>query len=229
METLDLASLIFAAAAFVASHLGISSTPLRPWLMARLGRAPYLALYALLSILCLAWMVWAYGGAPFLPLWREAAATRWLALVLMPFALILITGALRRDNPTLLSYQPGRVSPDWGGLFAITRHPLMWGLGLTAIVHILAIGDLASLILFGAVGVLALAGTVLQDARKSREDPALWSGLAAATSNVPFLAILAGRAAWQPKRLRVPVLTGLIAYGVLLAAHEFLFGISPLP
>ncbi len=229
MDTPDLASLLAAAVAFVASHFGVSSTPLRAWLIARLGHPRYLALYSLISMLCLAWLIWAYGHAPFLPLWREAAATRWLALIGMPFALILVVGALRRDNPTLLIHQPGLFSPERAGLFAVTRHPLMWGLGLTAILHILAIGDLASLILFGAVGVLALAGTVLQDARKRREDPALWSRLAGATSNVPFLAILAGRARLQPKRLWAPTLSGLIAYGVLLAAHEFLFGISPLP
>jgi uncharacterized membrane protein len=229
MDTLDITSLIVAAVGFVACHLGISSTPLRPWLIQRLGRDRYRAFYSLLSILCLAWMVWSYGNAPFLPLWRESAATRWLALIVMPFAMILIIGALRRDNPTLLIYQPGRFLPDFGGIFAITRHPLMWGLGVTAILHILATGDLASLILFGAIGGLALAGTVLQDIRKRREDPVLWSDLAGNTSNVPFQAFLAGRAKLHPKRLWVPVLTGLAAYGVLLAAHEFLFGISPLP
>ncbi len=229
MDTLDLTSLVLAAAAFVGSHFGVSSTPLRPWLIGRLGRQRYLALYSLVSILCLAWLIWAYGEAPFLPLWKEAAATRWLALVLMPIALILVMGSLSRDNPTLLVHRAGPYAPERGGIFAVTRHPLMWGLALAAIVHILATGDLASLILFGAIAVLALAGTVLQDARKRREDPALWSSLAGATSNLPFLAILSGRATLRPKQLCRPVLAGLLAYGLLLALHPLLFGVSPLP
>jgi uncharacterized membrane protein len=229
MDTLDLATLILAAVAFVASHLGISSTALRPWLVGRLGRPRYLALYSIVSLACLAWLIWAYGNAPFLPLWPESEATRWLAVAVMPVALIFVAGALRRDNPTLMTARPGSLVLDRGGIFAITRHPLMWGIGLTAIIHILATGDLSSLILFGAVGGLALVGTVLQDARKRREDPALWSDLAAGTSNLPFSAILAGRAKLQPKRLAGAVVAGLAIYALLLASHEFLFGLSPLP
>jgi uncharacterized membrane protein len=227
MDTPDLASLIFAAVAFVTGHLGVSSTALRPWLVDRLGVERYRALFSLLSTLCLGWLIWAFSDAPFLPLWKESVVTRWLALALMPIALIFIIGALRPDNPTLLINRPSRPAPTPGGIFAITRHPLMWGIGLSAILHILAAGDLAALILFGAIGGLALGGTVLQDARKRREDPALWTSLVSTTSNVPFLAILAGRATLQPKRLLVPGLSGLAAYGLLLASHEFLFGISP--
>jgi uncharacterized membrane protein len=219
--------LVLAAAAFVGGHLGISSTPLRPRLIARLGEQRYRALYAALAILCLIWLIWAYRNTPFLPLWPEDETTRWLALIAMPVALILIVGALRPDNPTLMGGRSDRFVAD--GLFAITRHPLMWGIGLTAIVHILALGDLTSLIFFGAIGGLALVGTTLQDARKRREDPALWSSLAATTSNVPFLAIFSGRATLRLKRLWAPVLFGLISYGVLLAGHETLFGLSPFP
>ncbi|PKU25301.1 NnrU family protein [Telmatospirillum siberiense] len=223
----DFLSLILAAAAFLGSHLGVSSTPLRPWLVARLGRQRYLGLYSLVSILCLVWMILAYGDAPFLPLWPESCPARCLAVIAMPASMILIVGALTPANPTLLIHRAGTF--DASGLFAITRHPLMWGIGLACAVHILATGDLASLILFGAVGGLALAGTACQDARKRREDPALWTALAASTSNIPFAALLRGRAGLRGKGLRWPVIGGLAAYALLLAAHGTLFGVSPLP
>jgi uncharacterized membrane protein len=227
MEAQDLAMLVLAAAAFVGGHLGISSTSLRGRLIARIGLDRYRALFSVLALACLAWLIWAYVNVPFFPLWPEGEATRWLTLALMPVALIFITGALRPDNPTLMNNRPDHFTPY--GLFTITRHPLMWGIGLTAIVHILALGDLASLVFFGAIGGLALVGTTLQDARKRKENPSLWSSLVASTSNVPFQAIIAGRATLQWKGLWAPILIGLATYGVLLAAHEFLFGLSPLP
>ena len=58
--------------------------------------------------------------------------------------------------------------------------------------HVLARGDLASLVFFGGFVALAGLGTVLIDARKARSLGADWQGFAAVTSNVPFGAI-AGR------------------------------------
>ncbi|MDR3438703.1 NnrU family protein [Telmatospirillum sp.] len=227
MDTPDLIPLILAAAAFVGSHLGVSSTRLRPWLIARLGRGAYLGLYSALSVACLVWLIFAYADTPFLPLWPETRAARWLTVGLMPVALILLVGGLRPDNPTLLIHRADSIVEPPHGILAVTRHPMMWGIGLTAILHLLAAGDLSSLIMFGSVSGLALGGTILQDARKRQEDPALWTRLAAQTSHLPFLAILQGRAHVTGRALAVPVIGGLVLYGLMLAAHQSLFGISP--
>lgn len=224
----DFLWLFLAAAAFLGSHLGVSSTPLRPWLVARLGRTRYLGLYSLVSIVCLIWLVLAYGSAPYAPLWPETTAGRILGLAVMPFAMILIVGALTPANPTLLIHKAGRF--DASGLIAITRHPLMWGIALSSAVHILATGDLSSVILFGALAVLALGGAACQDARKRREDPELWRRLEASSSYLPFAAIVKGRARPSGKGLLWPLVGGLAAYIVLaLALHRILFGVSPLP
>jgi uncharacterized membrane protein len=42
--------LVGAAVILLASHLGISSTPLRAWLVARLGERVYLVLYSLIAL-----------------------------------------------------------------------------------------------------------------------------------------------------------------------------------
>lgn len=227
MDALDLILLVLAAVLFVGGHLGVSSTSLRPRLIARFGLQRYRALYSLGAAASLVFLIWAYRNAPFLPLWPESVATRWLALVVMPFALMFLVGALRPDNPTLMDNRLGDALPE--GLFAITRHPMMWGIGLTAIVHILALGDLTSVILFAAIGGLALGGTALQDARKRKEDPARWSRLAATTSNIPFQALLAGRVTVRWKRLLGPIVIGVVSYALLLGGHEFLFGLSLFP
>lgn len=225
MDTPDLVPLLLAAIAFVGSHIGVSSTPLRPLLIARLGRGVYLGLYSLVSILCLIWLVAAFAATPFLPLWPETHWARWIAVALMPLALILVAGGLSPANPTLLIHRAGGPTPR--GVFAITRHPMMWGIALTAILHLLASGDAASLILCGAMAVLALVGAAFQDRRKRTEDPAGWRVLAAETSFWPFQALAAGRTRLAPRALVLPVVAGLAAYLVMAAVHQNLFGVSP--
>ena len=56
----------------------------------------------------------------------------------------------------------------------VTRHPFLIGVGLWAVLHLVANGDVASFIFFGAFAVTALAGTVSIDAKRRRA----WSGLA---------------------------------------------------
>jgi uncharacterized membrane protein len=115
------------------------------------------------------------------------------------------------------------------GIVRITRHPFMWGVGLWAGAHILANGDLASLVLFAAVGVLALLGTLLIDRKYAARRGPDWQEFAAATSNLPLAAVFAGR-----QRLAFAeigwwrVALALAVYALLLAAHPWLFGGAPL-
>ena len=75
----------------------------------------------------------------------------------------------------------------------MTRHPFLWSVGLWASAHIVANGDLAGLVLFATFGALALLGTLLIDRKFALRRGADWQRFAAATSNLPFAAILAGR------------------------------------
>lgn len=86
----------------------------------------------------------------------------------MPFAMILLAAAYLSRNPTavlqerlLKSANPAR------GIIRVTRHPLMWAIALWAATHVLARGDVRSVIFFGGFLVLALLGTVLMDRRKA--------------------------------------------------------------
>jgi uncharacterized membrane protein len=62
---------------------------------------------------------------------------------------------------------------------------------LWAAAHILASGELASLVFFGGFLALAAFGTLAMDARK-RSNPD-WPRFAAVTSHVPFVALAQGR------------------------------------
>ena len=215
--------LLLAAAAFLATHY-IASTPLRAALVARLGNA-YLALYSLLAFITLGWMIWAFYHAPFVNLWY-AVALRPVPLFVMPFALVFVVCALATPNPTLVgqerllkSTEPAR------GILRITRHPLMWGFILWGASHIVARGDAAALIFFGTFVVLALSGSWLIDRRKAATLGDNWKRFAAATSNIPFAAIAAGRNQFRLAEIGWwKILLGLAIYTALLMLHHRLFG-----
>lgn len=182
-----MANLVAATAAFLAAHF-VSSTPLRPKLAQAMGEWPYRGVYSVLALATLAWMVWAYAGAPREALWTPL---RQLPLFVMPFAFILIACGYWR-NPTMVGAERLLKSDDPArGIIRITRHPIMWGLMLWAAAHILASGELASLVFFGGFLALAAFGTLAMDARK-RSNPD-WPRFAAVTSHVPFVALAQGR------------------------------------
>ncbi len=165
--------LLIAAAVFVGSHFGISSTSLRDDLVRRLGERAYLALYSAVALILLAWLIRAYSQVDDpLVLWTRPPLLIVLPLVVMPLALLLFVGGFTQRNPTaVMQGRPlptGRPAP---GVLAITRHPLLWGIGLWAIVHLIVSDDVASIIFFGAFAILALYGTRVLDAKKQRAWP----------------------------------------------------------
>jgi uncharacterized membrane protein len=187
-------NLTIAALAFVAAHLLISSSGLRPLLVGRIGERAYAGLFSAQALALIVWMALAFQAAPrdhFL--WEMPGGTH-LTLALMPFALILAIGGFAAPNPTaVMMTAPGT---DWQpkGILTVTRHPVMWAFGLWALLHLLADGDLAALIFFGAFAALALCGTLALDAKKRHTwTPETWQAFSAATSNLPFLAIVQRR------------------------------------
>jgi len=188
--------LLIAAVVFVGSHFGISSTGLRDELVRRLGERAYLGLYSAVALILLAWLIRAYAtvGDPLI-LWIRPPLLIVLPLVVMPLALLLFVGGYTQRNPTaVMQSKPvaaGRPAP---GVLAITRHPLMWAIGLWALVHLVISDNVASFIFFGAFAILALHGTRVLDAKKQRTwPPEDWQRFAAATSNVPFAAVFTSR------------------------------------
>src|SRR5262245_8448612 len=188
--------LLIAAVVFVGSHFGISSTGLREVLVRRLGERPYLALYSGVALILLAWLIFAYVNvADSWTLWIRPPLLVVLPIVIMPLALLLVVGGYTQRNPTaVMQGQPLPTDRPAPGVLAITRHPLMWGIGLWAIVHLVIADDVASIVFFGAFAILALHGTRMLDAKKRRTwPPEDWQRFAAATSNIPFAALLTSR------------------------------------
>jgi uncharacterized membrane protein len=217
-----MSGLVAATAAFLATHF-VASTPLRPALVRALGEWPYRAAYSVVALATLLWMIHAYGEAPREPLWP---GLRLVPLLVMPLAFVMLACGYWR-NPTMVGADRLLKSDDPArGAIRITRHPLMWAIMLWAGAHLLARGDLKSLVFFGGFLVLAGAGTLLMDHRKKSNPD--WPRFAALTSNLPFLAIAQGRNRldWREIGWQRPLI-GLALFAVFFYAHPWVFGARP--
>jgi uncharacterized membrane protein len=67
------------------------------------------------------------------------------------------------------------------------------------------------------------------DAKLARRDPATWQALSAATSIVPFSAIVQGRNRLVPREIGwLTPLVAVVAWAAVLLLHPWLFGAYPL-
>lgn len=124
---------------FIGVHLLPSFVSLRQNLISHLGARPYKILFALISLGAFILIVLGMGRAPFEPVWTPPIWGRFAAILIMPFSFILLAASQMRSN-----------------FKRHTRNPMLWGVTLWSVAHLLANGDLASLILFGSFGVYSL-------------------------------------------------------------------------
>jgi uncharacterized membrane protein len=161
--------------------------------IARVGDGPYKGLYSLISLIGLVLVVWGFARAWEAPVFVYTPPSwgRHVAMALMIPALILV----------FASVFPAR------GIKRFVAHPLLTATVLWSIAHLFANGDLAGVLLFGAILVWAVIDRLAQP-RQPEAD--------AATSAI-------GK--WD----FAAVLTGVALYIVLIAGlHYWLFGVSPI-
>ncbi|MGB6452139.1 MAG: NnrU family protein [Steroidobacteraceae bacterium] len=216
--------LIAASAFFLLIHFGVSGTRLRDALTARLGEGTYRGLFSLTSLVGLAWMIYAYRHAPAEVLWGLLLALRPAAYVLVFIAFLFIVIGLATPSPTRVGMESQlERGPDIArGMVRITRHPFLWGVALWALVHLVVNGDLASLILFGSLLVIALGGTVSIDAKRRRKFGERWAQFAKVTSDIPFAAIAGGRNQLMPALVEIGAwrpIAAIVAYGLAFYLH----------
>lgn len=197
-----LVSLAAASIALLGTHFALSH-PLRGPLVGRIGGGAFLVLYSLVAAGCLVWMALAFRAAPAadlggaLPFFGGEAG--WIvATVLTLPALVLFLGSLWK-NPALPNLGAGQtIAREPTGVFAVTRHPMMWGFALWALSHIALWWSWRTMIVATAILLLALVGAHLQDRKKQALMGAAWSEWEAKTSYWPRWAKLfgAGAALW---------------------------------
>jgi uncharacterized membrane protein len=168
--------------------------PVRARLVARLGENRFKGVYALVSALGLILMVWGYGQARASGglLWVSPVGARHLGTLFTLLGLICLAAA----------YVPGTYIRAWLG------HPMMIGVGLWAVGHLLAKGTVASLLLFG--GFLAWVVATYPAAR--RRDRAAGVTRPPAGPLRDLAAVAVGIGFW-----------GLLAFWL----HELVIGVAP--
>ena len=217
---------------FLATHLVVSNTRLRPFLIGKLSLKGYAGLYSLVALVTLVFFVMAYSDAPRLIYWwTPNPALYWVPKVALLPAFILLAAGLMGATATSSSL-PGCAKDSaalaklTSGIHSITRHPVQWAFILWAASHLIANGDAVSVLFFAVFLILSLVGSRLADRKKAAAFGEDWQAFAAATSHVPFAAIAAGRnrVAWG--ELAVPAGIGLVLYLATFWGHEWLSGVG---
>jgi uncharacterized membrane protein len=192
--------LILGLILFIGTHSFTMARRARAKLRERLGEGGYKALYSLLSLAGIVLIAVGYGRyrqAGYIPVWDPPAFTRHLALLLVWFAFVAFAAA----------YLPGRIK-------STLKHPMLAGVKIWALAHLLANGDLGSILLFGSLLAWAVAARI---SVKRRDEVTAHAGPAAAPSGLrnDAVAIVVGTLAYlafvvwlHPLLIGVPVLPG---------------------
>lgn len=226
-----MSSLIAACALFFLIHSLISGTGMRAGIIGAIGDKVYRGLFSLLSLVGIVWMAMSYNavrrdGSDVL--WSLGAAAHGIAMLLVFLALLFVVIGIATKNPTAMQQEGLLAQPDpAAGIVRITRHPFLVGVTLWSIAHLLANGDVGSVIFFATFLLVSVIGMANIDRKRAARDPEGWAQFAAKTSRTPFLAIIQGR-----NTLRVgeigwgKIAAGIVVYGLILYFHGWIFGVD---
>ncbi|WP_299618461.1 NnrU family protein [Pelagibius sp.] len=210
---------------FLAAHIAPAATGLRGYLIERIGRRAYLAVYSLVSLATIAWVIAAAVAAPYIEVWPPSGVAALVPVVAMLPACLLMAGAVLRPNPLSVAFAGGMTDPRAPGVLALTRHPILWAFFLWAGSHAVANGDLVALILFGALAAFSLSGMRRLERRAAGRLSADDLAAARAIARGPVLDRLRHLATL---RAAFEALIGLLLYGGLLLLHGPVIGVEPL-
>lgn len=183
--------LILGILLFLGTHTLTTLRPQRARLMVALGEKGYRGLYTAVSLAGLVLIVWGFGAyraGGMIPLYDPPVWTRHLALSLMWFSFVAMATGPR----------PSRIR-GW------LRHPMLVGVKIWALAHLLANGDLGGLILFGSF----LAWAVYDRIAVKRRGDMGGERLAAFTRADGFA-----------------LGVGTVAYVAMLFLHPYLIGVA---
>jgi uncharacterized membrane protein len=182
--------LIAGLVVFLGVHTLTTLREQRAALIDGLGEGPYKGLYSLAAAAGLVLIVWGFGryrDAGYIAVWDPPFGLRHLTLLLMWLSFVALAAA---NAPA-------------GKLKGMLRHPMLVGIKIWALAHLLANGDLGSLVLFGSFLAWAIYDRI---AVKRRGDP-----------GAPRSGFTAGDA--------IAVVVGSIAYVAMFWLHPWLIGV----
>jgi uncharacterized membrane protein len=135
-DVVGLSVMILGLVLFIGVHVLTTRRELRARIIGAMGEGGYKGAYSVASLAGLALIVWGfahYRTSGWIDIWHPPAVLKHVTEGLMLFAVILVTA----------SYIRGRI-------YTTVKHPMLAGVKLWAAAHLLANGDLGSIILFGS-------------------------------------------------------------------------------
>ena len=191
---MGLSVMILGLVLFFAVHTLTTQRDLRARVIAAMGEGGYKIVYSLVSALGLALIIWGfarYRSTGWIDVWTPPVALKHLTVALMLPAVIMVVA----------SYIRGRI-------YTTLKHPMLTGIKLWAAAHLLANGDLGSIILFGAFLGWAVFDRISLKHRSDSGGPPIPVGgpgndlIAVAVGVVAYLALAF---AFHPVVIGVPV------------------------
>jgi uncharacterized membrane protein len=193
-DIVGLIVMVAGLALFLGTHLVTTNRDLREALIARYGASVYKLTFSLLSAIGLVLVVYGFGWyrtTGWINVWHPPVAMRHLALALMLPATIILASAYLR-----------------GHIWRFVKHPMLIAIKIWALAHLLANGDLGSIILFGSFLAWAVFDRISLKRRKDAGGPAIPFGgvrndvLAVVVGLVAYVALVF---AFHPAVIGVPV------------------------
>jgi uncharacterized membrane protein len=189
--------MIVGLALFLGAHTLTTQRELRARFVAAMGEGGYKIGYALVSLAGLALIVWGfahYRATGWIDVWYPPKAFKHITVALMLPAVIMVVAAYIR-----------------GRIYTVLKHPMLAGVKLWAFAHLLANGDLGSIILFGSFLGWAVFDRISLKRRTDSGGPPIPVGgvgndlIAVAVGIVAYLALAF---AFHPVVIGVPVMGG---------------------
>jgi len=180
---------------FLGTHsVRIFADPWRTSMIERLGEKKWKGLYTLISLFGLILLIIGYVQARqnTVMIWQPPVFLTHLAVLLNLFTFILLASSARNNNAIRLKL----------------KHPMILGVKVWAIAHLLANGSLVDLILFGSFLIWAVL-----DFRSARNRPSPSENTQVVSVKATLSAIFLGVAFW-------------LAF--IFGLHQWLIGVSPL-
>src|ERR1700691_2657493 len=193
-DVVGLLVMILGLVLFLGVHVLTIQRALRARLIAAWGEGGYKSGYSVVSLLGLVLIVWGfadYRAAGMWQVWTPPAVLKHVTVALMLPAVILVVA----------SYIRGRI-------YLAVKHPMLAGVKLWAAAHLLANGDLGSIILFGSFLAWAVFDRISLQRRADAGGPPIpvgaWGNdvIAVAVGIVVYLALAF---AFHPVVIGVPV------------------------
>ncbi len=221
-------NLALACAVFLSIHLMVGGTGVKEWIVARIGGLAYYILFALISLACFLWLCAAFfmalGDHMNVVVWGAPLFLKVIALVVNFIAFLLVVLGVTTPSPTnLLALHRMPERPVYG-IIRISRHPVLAGIGLWALIHLICNGNLASWLFFGSLVALCAIGANNIDRKREAALGNAYVSIRKRTSIIPFVAIIEGRTAFAAEELGIArVFLAASMFSVFLVLHEMLF------